>query len=886
MTRDRGTAPVFRALVALFPRAFREQFGGEMRRVFDEQRADARRQGFRALTRFWVRTARGMAAAAFHEHGEARRLTPGRSPFAETLSADVRLTARMLARSPLFAITIVVAIAVGVGGVATVFSALNAIVLRPLPGTSEGERLILIDRRTPDSSEGVSASYDFYKYLDANNQSLDGVAVWSRVDLTVSRGGPARTIAGTIVSGNYFSVLGVRPVAGRFFLPEEDAVPLAHPVIVVSHGFWTTELNADPSAIGRELTVNGRPYRLIGVAPPGFHGVFTPLKLDAWVPLAMQPHVRSGRDLGRSPWLWTFGRLRHGVTASRAQADLATLTARWATSTADFPRYTSVRITPLTGLPDDARRALLGFGGVLLGASLLVLLIAGANVSSLLAARAVGRRREIAVRIALGASRARLVRQLLTETLTLFLIAGVAGCGLAALATSALERLPLPGDTALALEISPDLRVLLFSILVALAAGIVFGAGPALRGVGRHPGALMRADSTRAGRRTFMSSALVVLQVACSLMLLTAAALFIRSVSEGASLDPRFDPAGVVVSSFNTEAYGYDKSRARAFYETLRQRLESSPTVERVTFASMVPLTYSDSGTVITIDDAAAATGLRMSVRTASVAADYFGTLRIPLLAGREFTAADETGAPTAIVNETMARRVWNGRTPIGSTFRIYGQQVTVVGVARDSRYASLTEGAVAFVYLPLASEETERTIFVRSRAGAPPQASLIQSEVLRMDAQLPPPIVSTLDSEIAGVLFPQRVAAMVTGVLGGAGLLLAVIGLYGLVAYGVRLRLRELGVRIALGADSRSVIGLVVSDALRLGAAGAVLGLAGAALAGGVLRAYLVRIGPLDAPSFAGAAAVLLAATAFGAYLPARRAAATDPLVVLRNDG
>ena len=857
-----------------------------MRAVFVEQYRAARAAGLRALAAFWWRTITGMAAAAWRE----RRATgPGdrrsRLPWHETLLTDIRLSVRLLARAPLFTALVVTAVAVGVGGVATVFSALNAIVLRPLPGTADGNRLILVDRRTPDSSEGVSASHEFYRHLAGSTQSLDGVAAWSRVALTISRGGPGHAVPGTIVSGNYFAVLGVRPAAGRFFLPEEDAIPLERPVIVVSHDLWTSQLNADPTAIGRELTVNGRPYRLIGVAPRGFHGVFTPLKLDAWVPLSMQPHLRAGRDLERTPWLFVFGRMRGGVTAALARAELSTLAERWVASTGDFPRYTAIRVTPLTGLPDDARRALIGFGAVLLAASALVLVIAGANVSSLIASRAAARRREIGVRVALGASRARLIRQLLTETLVLFLVAGMAGCALAAAATSALERLPLPGDAALTLEISPDLRVLLFSIAVAIAAGAIFGAGPALRGVGRNPGALLRADSAGAGRRTFISGTLVVAQVACSLVLLTAAALFVRSVTEGAALDPRFDPTGVAVAPFNTEAYGYDGPRGRAFYDTLRRRLESSPTVERVTFANMVPLTFSDSGTVVTIDRAADGSTLRMPARTGSVAPGYFDTLRIPLLAGRDFGIADEAAAVSAIVNETFARRAWGEANAIGRTLQIFGRATTVVGIARDSRYATLTEGAVAFVYLPMPEGETVRTVFVRSRPGVPPQARLVESEVLAIDAQLPRPAVHALSGEIAGVLFPQRVAAIVTGILGGAGLLLAAIGLYGLVSYGVRLRRRELGVRIALGARPGSVIWLVVARELRLGALGVLLGLAGAALASRVVAAYLVRVSPLDAPAFLAAAAVLISAAACAAYLPARRAASADPLTILRTD-
>jgi predicted permease len=875
---------VFRFLLKLFPREFRDAFGAEMWTVFADQYRAARAAGWTAVILFWWRTVSGMTSAAWRERRAGRAVVAG-LPWHDTLLTDLRLTARLLTRAPLFTLLVVTAVAVGVGGVATVFSALNAIVLRPLPGTSDGSRLVLIDRRTPDSSEGVSASYEFYRHIAGTTQTLDGVAAWSRVALTISRGGPGHAVAGTIVSGNYFSVLGLRPAAGRFFLPEEDTLPVAHPVIVVSHDFWRSQLNADPASIGAELTVNGRPYRLIGVAPEGFHGVFTPLKLDAWVPLAMQPHVRAGRDLERAPWLLIFGRMREGVTPMLARAELSTLTAQWTTATGDFPRYTAMRITPLTGLPDDARRALIAVGSVLLGASMLVLIIAGANVSSLLAARAAARRREIGVRVALGASRGRLIRQLLTETLVLFLVAGVAGCAIAAAATNALERLPLPGDAALTLEISPDLRVLLFSIGVSVIAGAIFGAGPALRGVGRNPGTLLRADSAGAGRRTFVSGALVVAQVASSLVLLTTAALFIRSVTAGAALDPRLDPAGVAVAPFNPEAYGYDAARRRAFYDTLRRRLESSPAVERVAFASMVPLTFSDSGTVVTAERTASGSALRLPVRTGSISAGYLESLRIPLFAGRDFGPADEAGAATAIVNETLARRAWGDTNAIGRTLQIYGESTTVVGVARDSRYASLTEGAVAFVYLPLQTGETVRTLFVRARPGVPPPAALVESEVLAIDAQLPRPPVRALTAEIAGVLFPQRVAAIVTGILGGAGLLLATIGLYGLVSHGVRLRLRELGVRIALGADARSVVWLVVSRELRLGVVGVVIGLVGAALAGRVFAAYLVRVSPLDGPAFLGAALILVATAALAAYLPARHAADADPLTILRTE-
>jgi predicted permease len=602
----------------------------------------------------------------------------------------------------------------------------------------------------------------------------------------------------------------------------------------------------------------------------------------------MQPHVRPGRDLEHEPWLWVFGRMRNGVTEGQAHAELSTLAERWvamAENPDPYQRYTNMRITPLTGLPDDARRALLGFGAVLLGASFLVLVIAGANVSSLLAARAVARRREMGVRVALGASRGRLVRQLLTETLALFLLGGIGGTVLAIAATSALERMPLPGDGSLALELSPDARVLLFSIGVSLVAGAIFGAGPALRGVGRNPGTLLRADTAGAGRRTWVSSLMVVAQVACSLVLLTAAALFMRSLSQGTSLDPRFDPTGVAVATFNAESYGYDPTRGQAFYDELRRRLESSPGIERVSYASMIPLTFADAGTIATIERTTEGP-LKMPVRHTTVDAGYFAALRIPLIAGREFMPADGSGQPVAIVNETFARRAWGEPNAVGRSFLRGTRRITVVGVARDSRYASLTEGAVAFMYLPLGEAfENTRTIFVRAAPGAPLPAAAIENAVMAIDGQLPRPVVHSLSSEIAGVLFPQRVGAIVTGTLGGLGLLLAAIGLYGLVAYGVRLRLREIGVRLALGARAANVVWLVVFDALRLSAAGVALGVIGAAFAGRVLTSYLVRVSPLDAPAFAAAAAVLVATAVAAAYLPARRAAKADPLHILRTE-
>ena len=882
------TPRLFLALLAFFPREFRETFGTEMKEVFAAQLCEARRRGRAAASVLWFRTLAGMSAAACRERLALRDRRRARLPWHETLAADIRFAGRLLLRAPLFAAIVIGTTAIGVGGVATIFSALNALVLRPLPGTRDGTRLVMIERRSPDASEGLSASNAFYRYLGAHAHSFDGVAAWSRVSLSIARGGQGFSASGNIVSGNYFTVLGVRPALGRFFLPEEDSVPLGHPVVVVSYAFWKSELAGDPSIIGGVVAVNGRQYQLIGVAPPGFHGVFTPIRVDAWVPLAMQQHVHPGRDLLRNPWLWVFGRLHDGVDAAQARAETSALTSAWARSgedAADFRRYTNMRLTPLTGLPDDARRALLAFGGILLAASLLVTVIAGTNVSSLLSARALARRRETGVRMALGATRGRVVRQLLTETLVLFVLGALGAMLVAQAATAALERLPLPADAALTLKLAPDGRVLAVSIAVGLLLGVLFGIGPALVGVASAPGTLLQANSQRSGRRNTASALVIITQVGCSLVLLTVAGLFARAVAAGMATDPRLDPTGVVIAGYDTVAYGYDEAKGRAFYDALRRRLEHAPGVERVSFGTFVPLTFANIGGTAALDATPTAAARQMPVGQASVDAGYLAVLGIPLSVGRDFSIAG-SAASVAIVNETFVRRAWTDGNALGRTFVLDGRRVSVIGVARDSHYTRLDEPDVPFVYLPLAARwVSARALFVRGTSGVLPASDLIARETLAIDPSLPRPVVSTLTHEMSVVLLPQRVAAMIMGLLGALGLMLAGVGLYGLVAYSVSLRTREIGVRMALGATAIHIMRLVLTSGIWLIAAGTALGVAVSLLITRLLGGYLLNLNPLDPAAFIGAVSILLAVTMLAAFVPARRAARVSPGDVLARD-
>jgi predicted permease len=881
---------LFNVLLRLFPRAFRESFGDDMRRLFVDQRCAAWGQGPRAMAAFWMRTVAGMASAAWRERRDSRRRVPLSLAFMETLLTDLRLTVRMLLARPLFTAIVIAALSIGVGAVATIFSALNAIVLRPLPGVADGDRLVGIDRRNADFSEGVSASVRFYEHVRGHSRSLSGVAVWSRVPLTIVVGQDAYGLAGNIVSDNYFDVLGVRPAAGRLFAPSDGG---AEASIVLSHATWMSQFHGDPAVVGRTIPVNGRPYQVIGIASAAFRGVFTPLKIDAWVPLTAQPHVHPSRDLTDQPWLWTFGRLKPGVEPAQARSELAALTAGWAGGGGDqYVRYASIRLTPLTGLPDDAREALLGFGAVLLGAATLVLIIAASNVSTLLAMRASTRRREMGIRTALGAGRGRLVRQLLTETMTLFLAGGLGGVLLAVAGTNALERLPIPADQGLSLELSPDVRVLLFSLAVSLAVGLVFGIVPALRSASRSPVTLLRASAAGAGRRTLTTSGLIVAQMACSLVLLTTAGLFVRAVAAGASIDPGFDAQRVALATFNTQAFGYDERRGRAFYGALRRRVEAAPGVEAVTYADRVPLTMSNSGATVSLDGAGADGQQRTQMRVEIGLVDraYFDTLGIHLFAGREFTATDGADSGSvAIVNETFVRRAWPGVSPAGAVGRTYlsgGLPVTIVGVAVDSKYSTLSEAPTPFVYRPQEQRwSAGRTLFVRVSGDPAAAGRLVQDAVASVDPSLPRTAVTTLAREASMALLPQRVAAIVTGVLGIAGVVLAAIGLYGLVSYGVTLRLREIGVRLALGASRRDVVQMVLAQGLRLTAVGAGLGVVASAFATRLVQAYLLNVSAMDGVAFAVGAIVLVAVAALAAVVPARRAGSADPLIVLRTE-
>ena len=814
---------------------------------------------------------------------------------------DLRFAVRMLRKSPVFTVIAVVVITLGTGAVTTIFSMANAIALRPLPGVSNIDQIVEVHRSLPErvSSGNDWVSYPYYRYLRDGTRRVADVAAWSMMPLTISTGDESIAAQGTIATENYFSVLGVRPALGRFFTPEEDGAPGANPVVVISHGFWTSRFGGDSSVIGRTVRVSGHALTIVGVTPPKFGGVFSLLRTEAWVPMSMQPLMRPGSNLLNNPgpgWLQLFARVGPGVSRDAVQRELASTTAQWVvegSEPADHPdhRFTSANVASLSGVPFDMKGRVFGFMALLLAASGLVLLIASLNVAAMLLARAVARRRETAVRLALGATRNRLVRQLLTESMLLYALGAAGGVVVALYATPLLARMPLPVNMPLELDFSPDARVLAFTLVVSLATGVVFGLVPALQSARVDINARLRNDSAGAGsRRSTAQNVLIAGQMAVSLLLLVAAGLFLRALDRGRHVDLGFDPSNVAVAEFFLGLSRYDDAKARQFYRALKDELTQTPGVIAVSYAGDVPLSAYNS-VPLRIDGSAVppTSGSGTRVPFAEADAGYFEVVKMPIVEGRGFIAADdERAARVAVVNQAFARRFWPAGSAVGRTLRRGNETITVVGVAHDAKYSSLGETLQPFVYFAFGQAESpagHAELFVRTSGDPARVAPAIRAAVRAFDPLLPTPAVTTLSAATSSVLAPQRMAALVTAVLGLVGLLLAAVGLYGIVAYLVGQRTREIGVRMALGAGRGDVMRMVVRDGMRPVAVGMAIGLLLALGTTRLLMSLLLGVSPLDTITFVAGAALLTVVALTASYLPARRAAATDPVRALNAE-
>src|SRR5687767_1220142 len=809
----------------------------------------------------------------------------------DTFRQDARYAVRGLGRSPVFSITAILSIAIGVGGTAAIYSLANSLLLTAPSGVGEPDRVVNVGRTQNGNGFDNFSYLTFADYRDRNSTfaGLAAVELTPRaVSLKGTEGGIA--IEASVVSGNLFNVLQARPALGRFFLDEEDRTPSTHAVTVLSHQFWREHFNGDSTVISRAIVLNGTPFTVVGVAAEGFHGPsFT--SADVWVPMMASPWFGTPATMLESrggAWIMAIGRLKPGVGIAQAQADLAMISAQQLQAYPQAYEGKSVRVLPLSLFPGDLRRMVSLFTTFLFVLTGLVLVIGGTNVAGMLLARAAARRREIAVRLAIGASRARLVRQLVTESAVLFAAAGVLGAVLARWVVMGLMALlpRLPFQVAFAPSI--DWRVVLFALAIAVAVGIVAGLAPALQSTRPSLAPELRSDVGGSPRRQRLRSTLLVMQVAFSMLLLVVAGLFGRALVRAKGIDPGFDPRGIHVATMNFGLVNHTEETGLQFADRILAGAAAIPGVQAAALSRMVPLGGSSMGLGGVLVEGRPAPGPNDSWDPSwnIVTPAYFDVMRIPLVSGRGFTDADRGSAPrVAIIDEVLASSIWPGEQAVGKTFRNGDLVVTVIGVARYVKHRSLGETPPGFVYVPLAQTYAERvSLFVRS-ASATSMALPVRRMLTDLDPALPILDSQPLTEMVAVGLFPQRVALVVASALGGVALLLALIGIYGVTAYGVAQRTREIGIRIALGSTQGNVLSMIVGQGLRVGGIGVALGVAGAIAVTRLLEGLLFGVSGSDPIALGAAASVLLGAALLASWVPGRRAARVSPMVALRQE-
>ena len=816
----------------------------------------------------------------------------------ETAWQDVRYGFRLLRRSPIFTLTAALSLAIGIGANTTIFSAASAMLLRPLPGIVEADRLVDIGR-TQNGRDFDNSSYPNYRDIRARVTTLSGVYAVRLESQPMGLGGVdgAERIYGSVVSGNYFEVLGTRAHAGRLLSDADDeGTPGSHPVMVISHELWQRRFGGSPGVIGQTVPLNGYPFAIVGIAPPGFQGT-TLIRSDAWVPMTSNHLASPRRDASllqarRAVWLIMGGRLKPGVTVAQANAELQAIGAGLEREFPAENRGKGLKALPSAVVPGhiDVFAGFLGFLMAIVG---LVLLIACVNLSGMMLARAAGRRREIAVRLAIGATRWRLARQLLAETALLFAVGCVLGLLLSrwlhAMLLALLPQLPVP----VGIDMPIDARVLAFAIGLSLTAAVLSGLAPAMQASRADLVPALKADGAAAGGRLRLRSAFLVGQVAMSLLLVVTAGLFMRALGRASAIDPGFDASNVDVVMLDLSLAQFDETSGPVFGKDLVDRARTRPGVESAALVTDLPLDGGRMGF-----GGIRTPGLRRGDSEAVdadwnvVSPGYFRTLDLGLVRGRDFSDADTTGAPrVAIVNEAMARLVWGtadaalgGRLELSDGPDERRSPVTVVGVAADAQVMALGERATPYLYVPFAQRYVSRVSLAVKTTGASaiPQ---IRALVREMNPSLPVSQALPLSEVIAVGLIPQRIAAGVAGSLGIVCLLLAAIGIYGVTSYSVNRRVREIGIRVALGADHRSVLRLILRQGLVLTLVGVGIGLAAGAVVSQVMRSLLLGAAALDPVTFGGGALLFVLVALAASYFPARRATKVDPMLALRAE-
>ncbi len=866
---------LYRVLLRLYPRSVRERLGEAMLETFEEEWSGARAKGLGSSVLLALRTITRTPLLALEER--ARGL--GDALRSGGWGTDLAHAMRSVLRSPGFALGTALTVGLGVGATVSIYTVAEATLLRDLP-VLEPDRLVRFaedrDRYQSEGPEGPRIPVERYRQLrDAlTGPVFSGFAGHNRRTLALRADGPSFSAMGELTSGNYFEVLGLQPAEGRFFTDDDE------PSIVLGHGLWQRRFGGDHDVVGRTISISGRPFTVVGVAPADFASTISFLHIDVFVPVG----AYEGAAWPRAN-VTLFARLLPDVDRETAEARASAVVTRFPPQLDPEAELRGARLSAMSPIPPSLSGPLTGFLGMLFAMAMLVLLIAGANVAGILLARAARRERETAVRLALGVGRGRLARQWILEAVGLFGAGGVVGVGIAAAVAGGISRISLPIDGGIAVDAAPSLGALALALALAIGAGAVFGTFPALHAARARVSPGLRVGAGGASRRTSRARGVfVTAQLAISVVLLVSATLFVRTAHVNMNADLGFEPDGVIIARVNLGAHDYAEAEGRLFFDRAHDELRSLPGVESASIASLALMTGAISSyggwRLDPSEDG-------VSIRGNRVDAHYFRTMGIEVLAGRGIGPEDVEDAPDVlVVNETFARRFWPNESPLGKTILRTDRPYTVVGVVPDGRYVDFGSEPSAFVFLPIDQHYTPATTLHLAPRPGVETGELVQAVRERV-ATLDPDVAVVepmpLETAMGLLLFPQRFAAALIGVFGLLGLFLSATGVYGVLAQHVVQNVREFGVRMALGARPRRLLGSVLSRAVMLAAIGAAVGIAVSAAAARALASLLPGIAPWDPVAFVGVPLVLgLVALAAG-VVPARRIVRLDPVETLK---
>jgi macrolide transport system ATP-binding/permease protein len=813
-----------------------------------------------------------------------------------TLIQDLRYGLRLLARNPGFTAVAVLTLALGIGANTAIFTVVSSLLLRPLP-VAQPDRLVAVFTTHKGDDTFQPSSYPDYLDLRDRNQVFSGVAGHFYWPMGLKTADQPQVVMGEVVTSNYFNVLGVKPFLGRTFLPEEGETPGSHPVAILSYRIWERGFNSDREIIGKKVLVNDYPFTVVGVTPRDFTGL-NALVPAVWVPVTMIrqliPYPISLTDRYDS-WLLIVARRKPAVSMARAEAAVGVLAANLdkehpsgANAKKGFSLVESNRNRIGTLGTTDGVQRLLALLMMVVG---VVLLIACFNVANLQLARASGRQREIALRASLGASRARIFRQLLTESVLLSVLGGLGGVFVGSWAIELLLAFQPPSLFPIELNLSPDWRVFLYTLLLSGLAAILFGLSPALQSIRSDQLAALKEQMPALGRsrgKARLQNALVVAQIALSLVLLVTAGLFARSLQRTLAVDPGFNPRHALVIPVDLGFGQYSESQGGAFERQLVDRVKAQPGVESAALAVDMPLGQLHLHGFVSVDGYVPAPGEQMVLRRNVVSPKYFQTMGIPILEGRGIDGRDTAESrPVAVINQTMAERYWPGQDPIGKTFQNSGKTWAVVGVIKDGKYDGLNEPPQPYFCLPMSQTDYIKRIHLVVRTLSDPRGAILPLlQVLRqLGPNLPTPRVLTLNQFMEESVQGTAGPAQLVGIFGLLALVLAMVGVYGVMSYSVSQRTRELGVRIALGADRNQILRLALRRGVLISFAGIAIGFVAALALSRALAGFLYGVRPMDLLTFITASLGLMLVALVTCYLPARRAARVDPIVALRYE-